>query len=182
MKKIFFMLTALLMLALLLCGCSGETAVSDSDAPERDEIPVVWEQLPDEESYLEMMSKKLNEYIRCITTLSTMERRLTVLADEEKIAADEQYAAIAEQLGDWCEGARSYPADTLINDRAKAVCLQMAELAGATEDYLEVLPSMLAGTYEGELTHDDYRNSLTDSAVYIFGLLNGEELITESNE
>jgi len=173
MKKRFMcVILALGLLVLMLCGCDGSQSVSDSDASGVIEKPVVWELAENDDEYMEMMRLKLNEYINCMTAVSSMERRLSVIESAEKIAADEEFAAVTGQLYDWCEGALGYPAENLSSADAKTVCQQMCELAGATTVYLDNLPAMLDGTYTGELSAADYQNSIVDNALAIYELLN----------
>jgi len=173
MKKIIALFVSVCLL-LVFCACSGSGDVSGSDAPDVVEIPEEWDLAASDDEYLAMMQEKVNEYIICMTSLSSMEKRLALLGDEQKIADDVQFCEVTDQLYDWCEGALGYPEEMLINDSAKSVCMQIQELAGATVIYLDNLPAMLAGTYTGELSADDYKNSIADSAVAVFEMLNSQ--------
>ncbi len=171
MKKKLLGAAALVMaLLMLLCGCGEDEAVSDSDAAQT-EPTAVWEELPDDEAYMQAMREKMDEYISLMTELSAMEKSLSALGSAEKIIAHEGFAAANEALSDWCEGAYSYPVGTLEGAQAQDICRQLCELAGATADYLELLPLMLSGSYTGVLPMSDYQNSIADSAIAVYEAL-----------
>lgn len=166
-KRIACALLAMLALVLLLVGCRDNSVVSGSDAP-APESKTVWEEMPDDERYIESMRAKMGEYISLMAQLSSMERTLSALDGEEKILANENFCAVAGAISDWCEGAYSYPMSSLESEEARIICSQICELAGATAEYIELLPSMLSGSYKGELTMEEYQNSIVDSAILIY--------------
>lgn len=175
MKKAGLYILAIALLVMLCgCSCTGSQVTSDSDLPDVADEPVVWEQAASEDEYFDMMQAKLSEYIRCMTALSEMEQQLSELGTADKITADADFSALSEQLAGWCEGADSYPEETLINDRAISVCQQTRELAGATAVYLEKLPSLLSGADDVGISLADYQNSIVDNAISIYELLNTE--------
>lgn len=176
MKKIIAVIIAAVMLASMLCGCNaisiGKDLLSGSDvSSDISETSAQWEQAADDEAYLAMMNEKMQEYITVMTEISAMRERLAVLGSAKEIKKDAEFAAAAQSMTAWCQGAVSYPKGTLTDEKAQEICGLCSELGSATSVYLENLPDMAAGTYSGEVNEAEYLNSILDSAVEIYAKL-----------
>lgn len=179
MKKIIAVMIAALMLVSMLCGCNqlnmsiGKELLSGSDAAEEPlESAAQWEQAADDEAYLAMMNGKMQEYITCMTEISDMRERLSTLGGAKEIKKDAGFAAASQNMTAWCQGAVSYPKSTLTDENAQEICGLCSDLGSATSVYLENLPDILSGSYSGEISEEQYLNSIIDSAVEIYTMLN----------
>ena len=179
MKKIAAIMLAAVIMVSLLCGCSdissiGKELLSGSDvSDDATEGDIArWEQAADDEAYLTMMNEKMQEYITRMTQISAMRERLSTLGGAREIKKDGEFAAAAQSMTVWCQSAVSYPKSTLTDEKAQEICGLCSELGSATSVYVENLPDILSGSYSGEIGEEQYLNSIIESAVEIYTMLN----------
>lgn len=175
MKRLIAIISAVLILAAMLCGCSEMSIgkeLSNTDVIEGSEEQIArWEQVADDEAYIAMMEGKIQEYITDMAEISSMRERLAELGSAKAIEKDEEFAALSQRLTQWCQGAVGYPESSLSGESAKEICGLCSELGSATSVYLENLPAILSGEYSGEVSEEQYLNSIIDNAIEIYKLL-----------
>ena len=177
MKKIFcFMLAALLVLT-TLCACdfklpSFGREVSASDAGEVESPAEVWTPAETEEEYIARTQDKLGEFINTFTELSGETGRLSQLTSRKKVLADVKYTELSGKLTEWCSCADSFTFASDDAEQAQQAGTLLRQLSGITEEYLGVFPDMMAGSYTGEKTLEEYETEIVDAAVALFELVN----------
>lgn len=177
MKRIICIVLSALFILTALCGCdfklpSFGREVSASDIEEAVEPAAVWEPVETEEEYIALTQEKLGDFINTFTELSGEAERLSQLSSKKKILADVKYTELSGKLTEWCRCADSFtfaPGDA---EQAQQAGELLRQLSGVTEEYLGVFPDMLAGSYTGEKTLEEYETEIVDAAVALFEIVN----------
>lgn len=167
---------AAVLLVLCLCGCAcnpggavtSGTDLSGSDINSED-VTERWEVSENDADYLAAMKERVAWALEALTELEERQEEFSEYGRAERLERSREFGEMKNELQGWCDAALAYPQDKVSSDLARNVYAKTAAFAGLLSDYLDIYPQIAVG----EISGDEEKNALVDSAIELYMLLWG---------